>query len=259
MNWFFHCLAIVAIYIPLSGEVFFLSQGEYSRIGEKIWYNESKNSMEGLTHWNRGENFPSLGIGHFIWYPEGVKERFEETFPQLLIFLEKNGVMLPDFLKEAKGSLWVSQEEFYKDFDSPQSQHLRRFLYQTRDWQIKFIVAQLNEVVPLMEQTVSHEIGLNIRSNFSNLLKDERGVYALIDYFNFKGAGLSEQESYQGQGWGLKQVLEDMDPLSKDPVFAFCQAAKTILKRRVEHSPQKMIESRWLKGWLKRVDSYTDY
>lgn len=259
MNWLWPVIITMSLYLPLCGDLFFLSQAEYSKIGTKIWYNESKNSIEGLTHWNTGENFPSLGIGHFIWYPDGVQERFEETFPQLLVFLEKNGVVLPDFLKNAKGSLWLSQEEFYKEFNSLQTQELRQFLYQTRDWQIKFIVAQLNEVIPLMEQTVTDQVGLRIRSNFFNLIKDGRGVYALVDYFNFKGAGLSEQESYQGQGWGLKQVLEEMDPLSKDPVFAFCQAAKIILKRRVENAPQKHSESKWLKGWLNRVNSYIHY
>ena len=39
--------------------------------GMKIWQNESGATVSGLTHWNEGEEFPSLGIGHFIWYPHG--------------------------------------------------------------------------------------------------------------------------------------------------------------------------------------------
>ena len=37
--------------------------------------------------WNPGEEFPSLGIGHFIWYPAGVDGPFIESFPRLLAFL----------------------------------------------------------------------------------------------------------------------------------------------------------------------------
>jgi hypothetical protein len=32
-------------------------------------------SITGLTTWNAGEEFPSLGIGHFIWYPAGFDGR----------------------------------------------------------------------------------------------------------------------------------------------------------------------------------------
>jgi len=38
-------------------------------IGRKIWQNECAGTVEGLTSWNKGEDFASLGIGHFIWYP----------------------------------------------------------------------------------------------------------------------------------------------------------------------------------------------
>lgn len=208
-------------YTSLKADVIVLSKEETSKIGDKIWFNECKNSIEGLTHWNNGENFPSLGIGHFIWYPEGIKERFEETFPQLLCYLEKNGVRLPDFLKQAHGSLWATRENFLKEFDSPQTKQLRSFLFETRDLQIKFIISKLHEVLPIMEDHTSPDSKAKIRANFSMLLKDARGVYALVDYFNFKGAGLSELESYHGHGWGLKHVLEKMDPQSKDPVLSF--------------------------------------
>ena len=45
--------------------------------------------------WNAGEDFPSLGIGHFIWYRAGQQEIFEESFPQLLSFLKRQQVALP--------------------------------------------------------------------------------------------------------------------------------------------------------------------
>jgi len=45
-----------------------LSASQKAAIGKKIWQNECACSVDGLTTWNAGEEFPSLGIGHFIWY-----------------------------------------------------------------------------------------------------------------------------------------------------------------------------------------------
>src|ERR1051325_10815153 len=64
-----------------------LSHAEAVRIGNKVWQNESNGTIAGLTSWNKGENFASLGIGHFIWYPKGLKGPFEESFPKLLNFI----------------------------------------------------------------------------------------------------------------------------------------------------------------------------
>ncbi|MBX9724225.1 MAG: hypothetical protein K2X81_22645, partial [Candidatus Obscuribacterales bacterium] len=47
-----------------------LSEKEAAAVGQKIWRNECSGSIDGLTSWNAGEEFPSLGIGHFIWYTE---------------------------------------------------------------------------------------------------------------------------------------------------------------------------------------------
>ncbi|HEX4630297.1 MAG TPA: hypothetical protein VH188_04970, partial [Chthoniobacterales bacterium] len=59
-----------------------LSPAETRRIGNKIWQNECGGTVAGLTSWNAGENFASLGIGHFIWYPKGVRGPFDESFPK---------------------------------------------------------------------------------------------------------------------------------------------------------------------------------
>src|SRR5688500_9282686 len=59
-----------------------VSSQDANAIGEKIWRNECKGTIEGLTNWKKGENFASMGIGHFIWYPAEKKERFRETFPE---------------------------------------------------------------------------------------------------------------------------------------------------------------------------------
>ena len=54
---------------------------ELDIIADKIFHNEAGGVKNNLVYWNTGENFPSLGIGHFIWYKENEKGIFEESFP----------------------------------------------------------------------------------------------------------------------------------------------------------------------------------
>ena len=64
-------------------------------------------------------------------------------------------------------------------------------------------------------------------------------------------------ERYANQGWGLLQVLEQMSDANPDPVAAFSQAAASVLTRRVHNSPPARQESRWLSGWIRRVNGYS--
>src|SRR5438132_6606782 len=75
-----------------------LSDSQALRIGTRIWQNESGGTIAGLTAWNYGEDFASLGIGHFIWYPAGRRGPFEESFPLLVRYFKRNGVNIPDWL-----------------------------------------------------------------------------------------------------------------------------------------------------------------
>ena len=72
-----------------------LSESQLSWVGERIFQNECAGKHECLVHWNQGEAFPSLGIGHFIWYPAGVEGRFTESFPDLIRFMKQQGQALP--------------------------------------------------------------------------------------------------------------------------------------------------------------------
>src|SRR4051812_35406337 len=72
-----------------------LSRAEALRIGKKIWQNECAGTVAGLTSWNAGENFASLGIGHFIWYPVGTTGPFDESFPKFVEFAGGRSVKLP--------------------------------------------------------------------------------------------------------------------------------------------------------------------
>ncbi|MDX1475907.1 MAG: hypothetical protein R3309_17165, partial [Reinekea sp.] len=75
-----------------------LSQEELQQIGNLIYLNECGGKTENLIVWNEGEEFPSLGIGHFIWYPAGKEGPFQETFPSLLEFYRLNGNDPPDWI-----------------------------------------------------------------------------------------------------------------------------------------------------------------
>src|SRR5438105_15216075 len=120
-----------------------LSAAEALRIGKKIWQNECRGTIAGLTSWNEGEHFASLGIGHFIWYPEGVRGPFEESFPKFLSFATDRRVDLPGWLQQARVCPWNSRTEFLRAKDSLTMKELRQFLAHTIDLQAQFMVARL--------------------------------------------------------------------------------------------------------------------
>lgn len=86
-----------------------LSDSEIRAIGDKIFRNESGGDIDKLVHWNVGENFASMGIGHFTWYPSGRRTRYGNTFPGLLDHLQANGVRLPVWVQKARhaGAPWA--------------------------------------------------------------------------------------------------------------------------------------------------------
>lgn len=226
------------------------------QIGDKIWKNECGGSIEGLTNWNKGENFPSLGIGHFIWYCSGKEEGFKETFPDLLHFLEQNGASLPLWLKETKGCPWNSREEFYQEIRSPNMNSLRQLLFETRGLQAEFIANRLERSFKNMIEKCFEQDKNKVEVLFGKLTRDADGLYALIDYLNFKGEGTSPTETYQGQGWGLLQVLQKMPETSENLLVDFVETAKALLEQRVKNSPPERNEKRWLKGWFNRLETY---
>src|SRR3977135_1305819 len=95
---FFAIATALSILLASSVDAITLSHPEALRIGKKIWQNECNGTVSGLTSWNEGENFASLGIGHFIWYPKGQRGPFEESFPKLISFISSRGAKLPKIL-----------------------------------------------------------------------------------------------------------------------------------------------------------------
>jgi hypothetical protein len=95
-----------------------------------------------------------------------------------------------------------------------------------------------------------------VERNFHRVASTPAGYYALVDYVNFKGEGVLHTERYNGEGWGLLQVLSEMQTEESDAVKEFSRAASVVLKRRVANSPPERRESKWLSGWLNRINSY---
>ena len=258
--------SIVIAGLPYCGVVaddfdqkFQLTSQELEWLGEKIYSNECNANFECLTSWNLGEDFPSLGIGHFIWFRADQQSTFEETFPQLIEFMNTKNAPVPAWLNEESdpNSPWTSRENFYANFDSRKMKELRNFLAQQKALQVEFIVLRfnqtLNQIVLDFPESVRSEIEDIIRTITSS--QDSLGLYALIDYVHFKGTGLSQKERYLGHGWGLRQVLNEM--LQKPVTLpSFVESAENVLARRVNNAPVARNERQWLAGWSKRLKTY---
>ena len=252
-------LATLALTSSISHAVT-LSDAEAGRIGRKIWQNECGGTIAGLTSWNAGENFASLGIGHFIWYPKGQRGPFDESFPKVVNFISGRGAKLPQFLLAGHEPAcpWASRADFLRASQSTEMKQLRQFLADTVDLQAHFMVQRLQEALPKMLADAPVSVQAKIRQKFEKVAGSAQGMYALVDYVNFKGEGVLASERYRGEGWGLLQVLEGMqDPSSNSPTKDFAQSAKVVLNRRVHNSPPERNESRWLPGWLNRINTYT--
>jgi hypothetical protein len=233
-----------------------LSASQAERIGRRLWQNESGETVSGLTAWNRGEDFASLGIGHFIWYPAGVQGPFEESFPMLLDFFRANAVRLPSWLEQAHDCPWQTRADFMAQFQSPRLKELRELLARTIGVQARFAARRLELALPKMLSAAPPPARAKIERNFYRVAAEPLGMYALIDYVNFKGEGTSPTERYRGEGWGLLQVLDSMG--DGPPMREFSQSAARILARRVRNSPPERGESRWLPGWRNRVQTYAE-
>jgi len=234
-------------------------ENQAQTVADKIWQNEGSKKKENLTVWNQGEDFASLGIGHFIWYPSNQELVFKQTFPSLLIYLEKHKITIPEWVAKSESCPWQSRDQFYQDIQTVKMKELREFLFETRKWQALFMAERLEQSLPNMLFHLPVDQKEQVSVKFYRLFNNPNGLYALIDYLNFKGEGTASRETYKGQGWGLLQVLIAIPQGNQTTVSDFVKAAKEILTNRVANSPIERNEQRWLKGWLNRLDTYLDF
>jgi hypothetical protein len=237
-----------------------MSSQEVRRIGDQIFQNESGGDVNKLVHWNKGEDFAAMGIGHFTWYPAGRRQSFGNTFPGMLSYLESRGVRLPVWLQKAKrsGAPWRTRSQLMRHKNNPQVQQLQQMLFETRYLQAEYIMKRAQRAMPKLVTTAPPHLRPMVANNLNAVANSRGGWYPLIDYVNFKGEGLNRTGGYKRQNWGLLQVLEEMHPASPGPgaLNEFANAASRVLTRRIRNSPRSRNEARWLAGWNNRISTY---
>jgi len=234
-----------------------VSDNEALTIGMKIWFNESGGKLTGLVMWNQGEKCASLGIGHFTWYPYPLGSA-NDGFPQFVKYLRQQGIAVPNWLRAdaARYAIWSNREEFIAAEASRQMYELRIFLQESIAMQARFMAHQLETVLPKLLANIPPHERPYVCTQFYKLAHTEAGLYAMMDYLNFRGNGASN--SYGTNNTGLLRVLQDMRyaPPMATPVQAFTWSAKNALTRRLAHASEDSQDTHWIVGWLKRVDRY---
>jgi hypothetical protein len=243
---------------------FEVSSNVAAKVGRRIWLNESGGDEQALIVWNGGEDFMSLGIGHFIWFPAGRSSRFEESFPPMLEYLRAKGVKLPSWLDKhpIPPSPWNTRLDFERSFDSPQMIELRAFLRNSVGEQAQFLFARAQQALPKILSSIgSVDERERVRRQFDRVARASATLYPIVDYVNFKGEGVLPSETFPNkqsgasEGWGLKQVLMLMTGAAEgqSALDEFSNAAKQVLERRIRNNPADAIRE---KGWLARCDTY---
>lgn len=246
-------------------------------VARRIFENEARSRVDLLTFWNQNEDFPSLGIGHFIWYvpsrrcvPGSDLNCFVETFPHLLDYIEPRtpaGATFPSWLQGSPrpGCLWNDRAAFYADFNGSRLTELRAFLARPdiMSLQAQFIANRLTDSLAKIRAAAPPGERQLVEDRLFAVAATFQGIYALADYVNFKGEGTtpSECKNYQDVCWGLLQALQNMRPAAPgaDSVEAFADGAYIALKRRVCHAPpaRRSVEEGFLRGWqTHRLNTY---
>jgi hypothetical protein len=240
--------------MPTAAPSITISATTRAKIGQRVWQNECAGSVSGLVSWNAGEDFASLGIGHFIWYPTTRKGPFDESFPHLLAFLQSRGQTLPSGLTPESLCPWIDRASFKAaEKSDPRVAELRSLLKATVPLQGEFLAQRCLTSLSKMQRACPTADRGRLTQRFQELTTTGDGLFCLIDYVNFKGEGVKPEERYASQGWGLMQVLLQMQGAGN---IHFAQAAKAVLSRRVQNSPPARGEQRWIAGWHSRCDGY---
>jgi hypothetical protein len=121
--------------------------------------------------------------------------------------------------------------------------------------QARYAAMRMETALPKMLAATPSSQRAKIEANFRRVAAQRLGFYALMDYVNFKGEGVNPAERYNGQGWGLLQVLQTMSSTG-NAMSGFAQAANAVLTRRVQNAPQARNEAKWLPGWRNRLQTY---
>ena len=236
-----------------------VSEQDAKKLGMVIWNNEADKRIDLLAYWGTYSSFPEVGIGHYIWYPQGQAGPYTAQFPPLCAYLLSQGVQFPQWLLDAHlagGAPWQTREEFMQDAE--RTNELREFLASTVDLQTKFMIKRLeDEWINILAAAPSDRQD-QLQYYFELMRSSLLGTYALVDYLNFKGNGLNPREERNGHRFGLLQVMLDMpDGLTEENItkaFAIC-AARRLVNYIGQFAPEYK-PVKFLAGWVKRVSTY---
>ena len=227
------------------------------RVVELIYMNETGGKPDALIIKNDKEDVCSLGIGHFIWYPAGVKHQYKETFPELLKRLQvTDGVFkgAPD-VEIPSTCPWASSSDLATAKSSDVYKRIVTGLVSPEGKRV-----QVNYMVERARAAIAETVKEDPSSakKLLDLLATEQGTYVVIDYINFKGNS-AETEAYGDFQWGFKTAIYVMsEDETLTPEERFQIAVETLLEMRVEEAKKLgKDESNFLPGWLKRVGTYS--
>ncbi|MFZ1388495.1 MAG: hypothetical protein WBP46_05365 [Thiolinea sp.] len=236
------------------------SAQEMNPIGERIFRNETDGDASKLLRWNSQGNFADLGIGHLVWYPANQRGSYAETFPSFLKYAQSKNVPLPTWLanRPSDGGPWANKAAFERAKDDKQMRELATFLEKTTGLQAAFMADQLRRNMPSMVQTLPAQYRQAALNNFQIMEKTPGGLYPMLDYMVFQGTGASVNERYNGHGWGLLQVLLNMEKVQPGPnaLAEFMRSAGDSVTHRVAAAPADRHEARMLSAWQTRVRTY---
>jgi len=241
-------------------QAFEVSQADTLQIAQRVFKNECNVEKNCLLEWGPGEDFLSLGLEHFIWYPPNAPNIFKEGFRLYLQYAKEKGESLPVWLDKTPfpSCPWLSREQFLSSKDSQPYKDLMDFMLRTKLAQANYLIENTKHSLKDIIAAAPAKERPRISKYIAQLSGNPQGLYAIIDYLDFKGAGIGNSDEFKGERWGLLQVLERMGdrPTSQEALEEFVRSAKIVLTHRVYFAPNDRHEERWLQGWLRRVNTY---
>ncbi len=124
-------------------------------------------------------DFASLGYGHFIWYPAGEPQKFDQTFPDMVQYYIDNRVAIPDWLKRQKdiGLPWSSREEFEGARDRDKRfKELENILINTKGLQTKFFFDRVVDAIPEIVEYLPKEKQEHIKRSYNAVANSQWGM-----------------------------------------------------------------------------------
>lgn len=246
--------------LPITHAGLSASPQDMNAIGERIFRNETEGDTSKLLRWNSQGNFADLGIGHLVWYPANQRGPYTETFPSFLKYVQSKNIPLPAWLanRPNEGGPWAKKAAFERAKNDQQMRELANFLQKTLGLQAAFMTDQLRRNMPSMVQTLPVQYRQTALNNFQIMEKTSGGLYPMLDYMVFQGSGTNSNERYNGLGWGLLQVLINMEAVQpgSNALAEFMRSASDSVMHRVAVAPAERREARMLSAWQTRVRTY---